>query len=310
MTSKKLKALLSRSDSCALVPGCNDALSCKLIEEAGFELAYFSGFALSACRLAMPDIGVATYSEMLESARMCAEAVSIPIIGDGDTGYGGLLNIRRTVHGYARAGLAAISIEDQTFPKRCSYAHGASVVAFDEALERVRAAIRARDELASAEGVNILIVARTDVMRCGGSSDRTDEVLEDAVRRCKAFEASGADVVYAEGLTSPDAMRAITSAVQVPTMLAQVEPSSGGGAPLLTTGEASALGFRLLLRGVTLLNSYVAATRRTLRALRGGAGGAGGLPPDLLPFDELCAAVGFEEAYAWERGAAAVAPQQ
>jgi 2-methylisocitrate lyase-like PEP mutase family enzyme len=266
----------------------------------------------------MPDIGVATYSEMVESARSCTEAVSIPVIGDGDTGYGGLLNVRRTIQGYARAGLAAISIEDQTFPKRCSYAHGAGVVTFDESLERIRAAIQARDELASAEGREILIIARTDFLRCASGGDRTDEALQEAVKRCQAFEASGADVVYAEGLTHPAAMRAITSAVRVPTMLAQVEPSSGGGAPLLTTNEAAALGFRLLLRGVTLLNSYVAATRRTLRALRDGpaaaaaagtvAGGAGGLPPDLLPFDDLCAAVGFGEAYAWERAAAAAAP--
>ena len=260
----------------------------------------------------MPDVGVATYSEMLESARACAEAVSIPIIADGDTGYGGLLNVRRTVQGYARAGLAAISIEDQTFPKRCSYAQGAGVVTFDEALERVRAAVRARDDIAAGEDREILIVARTDVVRCaaaGGCSPR-DEALQEAVRRCQAFEACGADVVYAEGLAAPPAMRAVTSAVKTPTMLAQVEPSSGGGgATLLTAEEAAAMGFRLLLRGVTLLNAYVAATRRALRALREGpaergGGGGGGLPPDLMPFDELCAAVGFAEAYAWERAAA------
>ena len=254
----------------------------------------------------MPDVGVATYSEMLESARACAEAASIPIIGDGDTGYGGLLNIRRTVHGYARAGLAAISIEDQTFPKRCSYAHGVGVVTFDEATERIRAAIRARDEIAALEGREILVIGRTDVLRCATSGGTPDDALQEAVRRCRAFEACGADIVYAEGLASPDAMRAVTSAVSAPTMLAQVEPGGGGGgggARLLTEGEAAELGFRLLLRGVTLLNAYVAAARRTLRALRAGPAdgqGAGGLPPDLIPFDELCAAVGFGEAYAWE----------
>jgi 2-methylisocitrate lyase-like PEP mutase family enzyme len=219
------------------------------------------------------------------------------------------------VHGYARAGLAAISIEDQTFPKRCSYSQGAGVVTFDEALERVRAAIRSRDEISAAEGREILVVARTDVVRCAaaGSSSSRDEALQEAVRRCQAFEASGADVVYAEGLAAPPAMRAVTSAVRTPTMLAQVEPSSGGGAALLTVEEAASMGFRLLLRGVTLLNAYVAATRRTLRALRdgpaeggvgGGGGGGGGLPPDLMPFDELCSAVGFADAYAWERAAA------
>ena len=209
------------------MPGCSDALSCKLIEEAGFKACYFSGFALSACRLAMPDVGVATYSEMLESARACAEAASIPIIGDGDTGYGGLLNIRRTVHGYARAGLAAISIEDQTFPKRCSYAHGVGVVTFDEATERIRAAIRARDEIAALEGREILVIGRTDVLRCATSGGTPDDALQEAVRRCRAFEACGADIVYAEGLASPDAMRAVTSAVSAPTMLAQVEPGGG-----------------------------------------------------------------------------------
>jgi 2-methylisocitrate lyase-like PEP mutase family enzyme len=148
----KLRELL-RKDICIQLPGCHDAMGAKLIQEAGFECAYLSGFALSATRLAAPDIGLATYNDMVDAARACCEAVRIPIIGDGDTGYGGVLNVRRTVHGYARAGLAAISIEDQTFPKRCSYASGVQIETQPLALDRIRAAILARDELREREGL-------------------------------------------------------------------------------------------------------------------------------------------------------------
>jgi 2-methylisocitrate lyase-like PEP mutase family enzyme len=177
-------------------------------------------------------------------------------------------------------------------------------VEFDEALERVRAALRARDEISAQEGREILVIARTDVVRCITG----DAALQEGVRRCQAFEAAGADIVYAEGLADAPAMRAVTGSIRTPTMLAQVE---SGGAALLSETAAAALGFRLLLRGVTLLNAYIAATRRALAALRRGPGPAGGdgaaWPPDLLPFDEVCAAVGFPAAVRWEADVAAAA---
>jgi len=213
-------------------------MGAKLIERAGFDCAYLSGFAVSATRLAVPvrvpashrdraprlyasrpcrvplcsrlggcsrssharglttnerrqDVGLATYNDMVEAARACCDAVSIPVVGDGDTGYGGVLNVRRTVHGYARAGVAAISIEDQTFPKRCSYAQGVQIAPRADAIERVRAAIKARDEIRATHGLDILIIGRTDCARARPPAGGTrQDVLDEALARCLAFQAS------------------------------------------------------------------------------------------------------------------------
>ena len=180
-------------------------------QEAGFHAAYLSGFALSASRLAEPDIGLTTFSEVVEAARACCDAVTLPVVGDGDTGFGGALNVRRTIHGFARAGLAGISIEDQTYPKRCSYAVGVQCVSRQEAIERVRAALKARDELCASEGRDLVVIARTDAARAGAAT--REEAVEEAIARCVAFEALGADVVYAEGLESESEMLALNAAV-------------------------------------------------------------------------------------------------
>eukprot|EP00960_Hanusia_phi_P076147 768522-Hanusia_phi.AAC.6 len=148
-------------------------MGAKLIEEAGFKAAFFSGFAFSASRLGMPDVGVATYSEMADAGRDVCQAVTIPVVGDGDTGYGGTLNVRRTVKGFARAGFAAVSIEDQCFPKRCAYANGVQVVGLEEAQERIRAAIRARDESRD-DGYDILLIARTDRLKVKDARPREE----------------------------------------------------------------------------------------------------------------------------------------
>src|SRR3954452_15360823 len=139
----KLKALLQRP-GLLLMPGCHDAISARLVEEAGFELAFMSGFAVSATRLGMPDTGLISYGELLDQGQNICRAVSIPLIGDGDTGFGSAQNIKRTVEGYGRAGFAAIMIEDQVAPKRCGHTAGKSVVGRDEALTRIRAAVDAK----------------------------------------------------------------------------------------------------------------------------------------------------------------------
>ena len=123
-----------------VMPCCFDALSARLIERAGFELSFMSGFAVSAARLALPDTGLISYAEMLDQGRNICNTVSIPVIGDADTGYGNALNVKRTVHGYAQAGFAAAMIEDQLAPKRCGHTRGKQVVGRNEALTRIRAA--------------------------------------------------------------------------------------------------------------------------------------------------------------------------
>jgi 2-methylisocitrate lyase-like PEP mutase family enzyme len=165
------------------MPCCWDALSARLIERAGFPLTFMSGFAVSAARLALPDTQLISYAEMLETGRAICGAVSIPVIGDADTGYGNALNVKRTIAGYAQAGFAAAMIEDQLAPKRCGHTRGKDVVSRGEALARIRAALDARDE-----GAGILILARTDAAAVHG--------LDEAIGRAQAFRDAGADILF------------------------------------------------------------------------------------------------------------------
>ena len=172
-----------------LLSQVHDALSTRVFAEAGATVLFLSGFGVSACR-GEPDAGILTRVEMEDVARRCvAAAGDVPLIVDGDTGFGGASNLRRTIRGFATAGAGAVSIEDQAFPKRCTFAAGAGVrvVDRDAAVARVRAALRARDEARDA-GHDVLVVARTDCRAALG--------LDEAIARCAAFEALGADVVY------------------------------------------------------------------------------------------------------------------
>ena len=184
--AERLRALLRRP-GILLMAGCHDAMSARLIEEAGFELGFMSGFAVSAARLGMPDTGLISYGELVDQGQNICRAVSIPMIGDGDTGFGSAQNIKRTVQGYARAGFACIMLEDQVAPKRCGHTEGKSVVGREEALMRVRAAVDARDG-----GEDILIMARTDARACVD--------LDEAIARCRAFREIGADIIFLEVL--------------------------------------------------------------------------------------------------------------
>ncbi len=142
--ASRLRALLAE-DRILVMPCCFDALSAKLIEQSGFPLTFMSGFAASASRIGAPDLGLMSYSEVLDQARNICDAVAMPVIGDGDTGYGNAMNVRRTVAGFARAGCAAVMIEDQLAPKRCGHTKCKEVVGRDEAFDRVRAAVDARE---------------------------------------------------------------------------------------------------------------------------------------------------------------------
>src|SRR3984893_7119753 len=165
------------------MPGCFDALSTKLIADAGYQVSFMSGFAVSAVRLGLPDTGLISFAEMLDSLRSCCGAVStIPLIGDGDTGYGNALNVQRTVVEYARAGAAAVMIEDQVSPKKCGHTRGKQVVSREEARMKIRAAVEAR--------ADILIMARTDARAVHG--------LDDALARCREFAKERADIIFLE----------------------------------------------------------------------------------------------------------------
>ena len=260
------------------MPGCHDAMSARLIEEAGCELGFMSGFAVSAARLGMPDTGLISYAELVDQAQNICRAVSIPLIGDGDTGFGSAQNIKRTVDGYARAGFAAIMLEDQVAPKRCGHTEGKTVVSRDEALTRIRAAVDARNE-----GADILIMARTDA--------RAVVSLEEAIARCQAFRALGASITFLEAPLGVEEMRRYCQEVDGPKMANLIE---GGKTPLLPHAELEAIGYKIAVYPLTMLNVSIVAMRAALpQLLRGQATAA-------MTFEDLKRAVGFPEYYAEE----------
>ncbi len=272
----RLRAALARP-GIRVMPCCFDALSAKLIEDAGFELTFMSGFAVAATRLALPDTGLASYGEMVAQGREITAATSIPVIGDGDTGYGNAVNVKRTVRGYARAGFACVMIEDQLAPKRCGHTRGKRVVPRPEALARIRAAVDARDELREAGG-DILIMARTDA--------RASHGLDEAIARAHAFRALGADLLFVEAPRTEDEMARVGRELDAPLMANLVED---GDTPWLSPERLAELGFRIAAYPLALLSASVRAMRDTLSNLQRGE------PSDhRLSFLELRKIVGFD----------------
>ncbi|MGR8935625.1 MAG: isocitrate lyase/PEP mutase family protein [Gammaproteobacteria bacterium] len=275
----KLRYLLEQP-GLLVMPGCHDAISAKLCEQAGFASAFMSGFAVSAARLGLPDTGLISYAELLDQGRNICSAVSIPIWGDGDTGFGNAINIKRTVDGYAQAGFACIMLEDQVAPKRCGHTQGKSVVSRDEAYLRIRAAVDARNE-----GADILIMARTDARATHG--------LDEAIARAKEFRRLGADITFVEAPETVEEMRAYCDAVPGPKLANMIE---FGKTPVLSHEELAAIGYKIAVYPLTLLNVSILAMQQSLAALREGRE-----PPPVLDFKALTRAVGFPEYYAEEQ---------
>lgn len=262
-----------------VMPGCHDAMSARLIEDAGFEIGFMSGFAVSADRLGMPDTGLISYAELVDQGQNICRAVSIPMIGDGDTGFGSAQNIKRTVQGYARAGFACIMLEDQVAPKRCGHTEGKMVVGREEALTRIRAAVDAREA-----GADILIMARTDARACVS--------LDEAIARCQLFRAQGADITFLEAPVDEREMSLYCAEVEGPKMANLIE---GGRTPLLSASRLREIGYSIAVYPLTLLNVSIGAMRDALRSLRNGE-----TPRAVMDFESLKQAVGFPAYYAEE----------
>jgi 2-methylisocitrate lyase-like PEP mutase family enzyme len=278
--AQKLRAILSE-DRCHMVPCCWDALSAKMISEAGFPFTFMSGFAVSAARLGLPDTGLISYAEMAAQVGDICAAVPIPVIGDGDTGYGNALNVERTVRGFAQAGAACVMIEDQLAPKRCGHTKGKLVVDRAEALDRIRAAAHAREEVRRAGG-DILILARTDARAVNG--------LEDAIWRANAFRDAGADILFVEAPQSESEMARVTKEAPGIHMANMVE---GGKTPIPSMGRLHELGFNLAIFPLTLLSAAMRAISESLAAMK-----TERHPADsLMGFDDLKRIVGFDAYY-------------
>jgi len=195
--ARKLREILD-APGCVSMPGVHDALTAKLVARSGmFEAAFMSGYGVAASRLGDPDVGLATLGDMVDAGRsICRAAGDMPVVGDGDTGFGGVANVRRTVFEYHAAGFAAVSIEDQVFPKRCAYGKGMRVVPRRDAMARLAAALSARDEI-RAHGGDILVIARTD-SRLATNAEMSGDNFKEAILRCFEFRTLGADVVWME----------------------------------------------------------------------------------------------------------------
>jgi len=238
-------------------PGCYDTLSAMLVQQAKFDVAYLSGFALSAGLLGQPDLGLLGLDDIVGAVRRATMQLDIPLVVDIDTGFGGPLNIRRTVLEVELAGAAAVQIEDQRSPKRCGHFDNKEIVAEAEAVARIELAV------ASRRSEDLVVIARTDAIAVEG--------VESAVKRAKQFRDVGADMLFVEAIESVDQLREVADALDhFPLMYNAVE---GGRSPLLDDATLAECGVQLVIHPVTLLLETIAAQQRALAALHEGQGG-------------------------------------
>src|SRR5262245_1508621 len=273
---QQLRLLVAKRQG-LVVPGAYDAVSARLVEQAGFPAVYMTGFGVSAARLGLPDLGFAGLAEMVDQARNLASTVSIPLIADADTGYGSALQVRRTVQQYEAAGVAALHIEDQVAPKRCGHLSGKQVVPVEEFVGRIRAAVDARTD------PDLLVIARTDAIAVTG--------LDDAVDRADAAARAGADVLFVEAPTSEAEIAALPRRLDRP-LLFNYAPS--GRTPLLPFARLRDLGYAIVIVPVDLLFEATRAMQRALAELRDG----GATPRDaerVVSFREFCDLIGLPE---------------
>lgn len=264
-----------------VAPGCYDALSARLVEQAGFEAAFMTGFGASGSILGQPDYGLMTMNEMVTVCANMNSVLNIPLIGDIDTGYGNPLNVYRTVKEFERAGLAAVHLEDQVFPKRCGHMENKAVIPMEEHVEQIRAALDARNEM--------LIIARTDARAVYG--------VEEAVKRLKAYRDAGADIVYADALADERELRMVGSIEGVYKFTNQVER---GKTPMYLTEELQGMGYNIVIYPVSTLFAAAKAMEKILADLKANHTTRGSLE-QVTTFAEYTKMVGLEELVAREQ---------
>ena len=234
-----------------MAPGAYDCLTAKLIETAGFPAVYMTGAGTSVARLGYPDLALATMTEMRDNAAAIASIVDIPVIADADTGYGGILNIRRTIRQYERSGVAALHLEDQESPKRCGHLNDKRVIPLTDMLPKIRAAVDARTD------DDFTIIVRTDALAVTG--------WDDAIRRCQEYINAGADALFVEALRTPDEVARAARELDIPLLYNYVET---GKSPLLSAHELERLGFKIVIFPASALLTATQAIRQTLAALK------------------------------------------
>jgi carboxyvinyl-carboxyphosphonate phosphorylmutase len=250
LKAKRLRELLE-TPGIIRAPGVYDAWSARLVEAAGFPAAYMTGYGTSASVIGQPDLGFLTMTEMVNHARNIAGAINIPLIADADTGYGGPLNVVRTVREYEGAGVAALQLEDQVFPKRCGHMEGKQLIPVADMVAKIRAAIHAR------QSKDFIIISRTDARAVLG--------FDGAIERARAYDQAGADVVFIEAPESVEEMKKIGAILNKPLFANMVE---NGKTPFLTGKELEELGYKIVIYPLSALYAATSAVIGLLERLK------------------------------------------
>ncbi len=283
MTLRQVFKQFLKRDKLLVAPGCFDGLSARLVEEAGFEAAYFSGGAV-ARSMGLPDIGLVTMSEVIERAAQVVSAVKIPVIADADTGYGNAINLVRTVREYERVGVTAIHIEDQITPKRCGHLDGKEVISLPEMIKKLEAA------LASRADPDFCIIARTDARGVHG--------LDDAISRARAFAQLGVDAVFVEAPQSESELEQIPRALLNIPLLVNV--FKGGKTPMLPVERLEKMGYRIAIYPSETQRAAIYAMRQALSLLKR-EGTTEAMDEALTTFKERDTIVGLDDWQELER---------
>ena len=286
--STRLRALLARGPA-LYAPGCYNAVSARVLEAAGFEAIYMTGYGTSLSLTGLPDVGLTTMTEMVANARYIAAAVKVPLLADADTGFGNAINVIRTINEYIGAGIAGLHMEDQVSPKRCGHVAGRQVVPLEEALGKLRAAVDTRNAL----DPDFVLVARTDARGAAGGS------LDEAIRRANAFLSVGADLAFIEGPTSREEVERICREVKGPVFY-----NMTGVSPRFTMDELRALGIAMCISPNAMLRSALAAMHDLALQMKAEGPVAETRFMEAFkqhPLGDLHTFAGFDQVRAWER---------
>ena len=289
-TTTRLRRLLEAPEL-LVAPGVAECVGARLVAEQGFDALYMTGAGTTASRLGMPDVGLLGVTEMADNAGRIADAAGLPLIADADTGYGGPINVRRTIQCYERAGVAGVHMEDQDWPKRCGHLAGKTLIPVEEMCAKVRAAVDARSD------PDFIVIARTDAIAVEG--------FEAALDRAKAYEEAGADALFVEAPTTMEEVSTIPKTFSRPTLY---NMAMSGKTPVLPANEIEALGFGVVIYPGLSLSAAIPAIRRALAELRetGGIEASSAEMASFRDFFELMgleAVQGLESRYAVSEGA-------
>lgn len=282
MANPILKEKISKGEF-VFAPGIHDMITAVVANKVGFEVVYGTGYWLTASAYGLPDAGIVSYTQMVDRMRTLVKTSNGAVMADADTGFGGLLNVHHTVRGYEEAGVSAIQIEDQEFPKKCGHTPGRKVIPVADMVEKIKVAVDARSD------TNMLIIARTD--------SRQAEGLDAAIARAQAYRAAGADILFVEALESKEEMRIACSKVDGPMM---ANMANGGSTPMMTVDEMKEIGYAVAIAPSLTSLAAANAIEKSLIAMKE----QGSPEPEGVPinnFKEFCSLIGFEDVWAFEK---------